>query len=325
MTGPSTPPRSNSTSSPPDLTSLSSLSIDDLQSTPRGTSPVPPSASLSEKRLGDPERNNPPGKIDIPAMPPTAREFARADRSIRRASVSEMNAAESHLANSVNASLAQGTRSGRTPAVPTTKKESKRSSSKQPIRRDSEAGYEGGEERHGQANDFIDEDDYNSDEPAAPKLASTEEQFARQNRSEDTTASSAPALRPVTNTKFPDLSSAQRNRNPSASIHQHPRLPVHGKNSSSGARNHSGFRSQQSHQRNQASSVTSTRSVEATQHPFRTPASKETDGLFDEWQSVEEKRLDEDGRKERHWKRWGPYVSERQWVRLSFQLFKSII
>jgi hypothetical protein len=24
-------------------------------------------------------------------------------------------------------------------------------------------------------------------------------------------------------------------------------------------------------------------------------------------------RLDEDTRRERHWKRWGPYLSERQW------------
>ena len=30
--------------------------------------------------------------------------------------------------------------------------------------------------------------------------------------------------------------------------------------------------------------------------------------------SNEEIRLEEDDRKERHWRRWGPYVSERQWV-----------
>jgi len=33
------------------------------------------------------------------------------------------------------------------------------------------------------------------------------------------------------------------------------------------------------------------------------------------YKSVEHYRLDQDGRRERHWKRWGPYVSDRQWVR----------
>ena len=30
--------------------------------------------------------------------------------------------------------------------------------------------------------------------------------------------------------------------------------------------------------------------------------------------SVEEYRLNQSDRYEKHWKRWGPYVSERQWV-----------
>jgi hypothetical protein len=29
--------------------------------------------------------------------------------------------------------------------------------------------------------------------------------------------------------------------------------------------------------------------------------------------SVEDRRLEEDARRERNWKRWGPYLSERQW------------
>lgn len=37
------------------------------------------------------------------------------------------------------------------------------------------------------------------------------------------------------------------------------------------------------------------------------------------WQTTEETRLDEDARKERYWKRWGPYLSERQWVSTSIQ------
>ena len=32
------------------------------------------------------------------------------------------------------------------------------------------------------------------------------------------------------------------------------------------------------------------------------------------WQTQEEIRLDEDARKERHWRRWGCYLAERQWV-----------
>jgi hypothetical protein len=36
--------------------------------------------------------------------------------------------------------------------------------------------------------------------------------------------------------------------------------------------------------------------------------------LKSEYQSVERHRLLQDERKERHWKRWGPYLSERQWV-----------
>jgi hypothetical protein len=29
--------------------------------------------------------------------------------------------------------------------------------------------------------------------------------------------------------------------------------------------------------------------------------------------NAEQKRLDEDARREKNWKRWGPYLSERQW------------
>jgi diketogulonate reductase-like aldo/keto reductase len=35
------------------------------------------------------------------------------------------------------------------------------------------------------------------------------------------------------------------------------------------------------------------------------------------YRSVEEHRLDQSDRYEVHWKRWGPYVSERQWVSLA--------
>jgi hypothetical protein len=65
--------------------------------------------------------------------------------------------------------------------------------------------------------------------------------------------------------------------------------------------------------------------------PFPTPGVKDIRGFFDTivpdaegegedeaaqqaYKSVEELRLEEDGKKEKHWKRWGPYLSERQWV-----------
>lgn len=38
--------------------------------------------------------------------------------------------------------------------------------------------------------------------------------------------------------------------------------------------------------------------------------------VFDghEYLTVEEKRLKEDRNREKYWKKWGPYVSERQWA-----------
>lgn len=43
--------------------------------------------------------------------------------------------------------------------------------------------------------------------------------------------------------------------------------------------------------------------------------------LGPDYQGAEKYRLVQDGRKERHWKRWGPYLSDRQWV----SLFRSIL
>lgn len=39
-----------------------------------------------------------------------------------------------------------------------------------------------------------------------------------------------------------------------------------------------------------------------------------TTQLDSEYESVERHRLAQDERRDRHWKRWGPYLSERQWV-----------
>ncbi|GAA6016923.1 hypothetical protein JCM8202_004482 [Rhodotorula sphaerocarpa] len=94
----------------------------------------------------------------------------------------------------------------------------------------------------------------------------------------------------------------QRNRNPSQASHAHPTLPLRPGKNGGGAKVRS-------------SSISSARSVEATSHPFPTPGIKQNNGFqFDKWKSVEEQRLDEDERREKHWKRWGPYLSERQWA-----------
>jgi hypothetical protein len=41
--------------------------------------------------------------------------------------------------------------------------------------------------------------------------------------------------------------------------------------------------------------------------------------------TAEEKRLKEDKNKTKYWKRWGPYLSERQWVSLRGFLFADSI
>jgi hypothetical protein len=56
----------------------------------------------------------------------------------------------------------------------------------------------------------------------------------------------------------------------------------------------------------------------AKTRPFPTPGVKEPScDPMDSYayKSVEEERLKEDAAKKKHWKRWGPYLSERQWVR----------
>lgn len=42
--------------------------------------------------------------------------------------------------------------------------------------------------------------------------------------------------------------------------------------------------------------------------------------LGSDYKTVEQYRLDQDNKRERHWKRWGPYVSDRQWVCHRFSL-----
>lgn len=89
------------------------------------------------------------------------------------------------------------------------------------------------------------------------------------------------------------------------------------------------------HQRTSTASsiASSSRKEREYMRPFPTPGMKTPNGRrhqqhgnqnghghgaekdpFDEIKSVEECRLVEANEKKRHWKRWGPYLSERQWV-----------
>ena len=65
-------------------------------------------------------------------------------------------------------------------------------------------------------------------------------------------------------------------------------------------------------QANETPKVSHSAGVESTAQKYRDPL---TTQLESECESVERHRLAQDQRRERHWKRWGPYLSERQWVR----------
>lgn len=53
----------------------------------------------------------------------------------------------------------------------------------------------------------------------------------------------------------------------------------------------------------------------ASDGEFTTYRDKLLDRLGPDYEGVEKYRLEQDEARERHWKRWGPYLSERQWVR----------
>ena len=48
------------------------------------------------------------------------------------------------------------------------------------------------------------------------------------------------------------------------------------------------------------------------ERPFRVRLAEQ---LGPDYQGTERFRLEQDDKRERHWKRWGPYLSDRQWVR----------
>lgn len=59
---------------------------------------------------------------------------------------------------------------------------------------------------------------------------------------------------------------------------------------------------------------------EPEEEDARSYRQKVLDLLGTAYTSVEHYRLEQDARKERHWKRWGPYLAERQWVSKSNRL-----
>ena len=52
--------------------------------------------------------------------------------------------------------------------------------------------------------------------------------------------------------------------------------------------------------------------TEAERRPYRERLAKQ---LGDQYKGAEKYRLREDDERKKHWKRWGPYLSDRQWVR----------
>ena len=57
---------------------------------------------------------------------------------------------------------------------------------------------------------------------------------------------------------------------------------------------------------------TFTQPTEAERRPYRERLAEQ---LGDEYKGAEKYRLREDDERKKHWKRWGPYLSDRQWVR----------
>lgn len=52
--------------------------------------------------------------------------------------------------------------------------------------------------------------------------------------------------------------------------------------------------------------------------PFRERLAQK---LGDKYKGAEKYRLEQDNNREKHWKRWGPYLSDRQWVRVFSLIF----
>ena len=61
-----------------------------------------------------------------------------------------------------------------------------------------------------------------------------------------------------------------------------------------------------------AADDTFTQTTDAIRRPYRERLAQQ---LGDEYRGAEKYRLGEDNERKKHWKRWGPYLSDRQWVR----------
>lgn len=324
-----------------DLSSLkTNLPIVELK---QGTNPRSAGApsinatALSESKLTPPSNNNNISNTSNPSssLSPATNLSSSNNNKIGNSSASTSNNSNSSNLSSSPTSISTTTtnRIGRSGTL--TKKPTKRTPSKQAFRRDSQAGYEGGLERHGQANDFVDEDEDDSDDsikpsqspPVRPLSSRTKPNSSSQTSSNNLTSEDIRNALPNFTSSTSTSSSQhhnphQRNHNPSSSSHQHGRLPLQSRPAYTGSQRTSSASSRRNSRAGHSSnaSATSTRSAEANAHPFPTPGmkSKDAEGLFHSWKSVEENRLDEDERKEKHWRRWGPYISERQWVSIAF-------
>ncbi|GAA6002478.1 uncharacterized protein JCM10292_007687 [Rhodotorula paludigena] len=292
--------------------------------------PVPlthtgPPASFSARRMSN--ANAPALSLDISAAhspnstQPAGQVPLKQSSIPREACAPNLNATAAPIPNDM-------TPPGVTPPITTSSAQRPlgRSGTVKSSRRTSDdQGYEGGVERHGQANDFVDADDSDDSSPQSrpepAKRTSSGDVKARDHAVGGASTKPQPSsrnsqqahenIRATLPSNFPDPESVQRsmlrNRNPSMSAYTHPGKLPYGRSPNKPANGSS--------QKPRSPSMSSLRSVEATSHPFPTPGIKQTDGFeFDKWKSIEEQRLDEDERKEKHWKRWGPYVSERQWA-----------
>ncbi|KAI5480730.1 hypothetical protein MNV49_007657 [Pseudohyphozyma bogoriensis] len=258
-----------------------------------GSGTVTPNTRARRESISVRREGTPTLKLDLP--PPVEQVELKTTTVPRPAAAPSLNATASPLPSppiagavpSGGARLSRGSSLRNTTAP--SKPQLKRSTSKQPGQSkrsdtaEAEEGYEAGVERHGQANDFVDSDDEPMPVPKA--------------RPQPKQRLSAEAVQAALD------HSAKRNKNPSRSSHQHGRLPSR----------RSSFSASAGSAKARSPSMSSTRSQEAGAHPFPNPG-KKGHHYDEEWLSIEEKRLAEDGRKEKHWKRWGPYLSERQWA-----------
>jgi hypothetical protein len=75
---------------------------------------------------------------------------------------------------------------------------------------------------------------------------------------------------------------------------------------------------------NKDSKGTESLSIEEDKAPSRTFRERLVERFGADYHGVERYRLAQAARKELHWKRWGPYVSDRQWASIIFCLLRRL-